>query len=379
MEKELKPMLKSVRVILLILFIIPTFAMAYSDFDLNEGNYTAIVKIDETGELSKRGKISVPYFLTFVHDINTGLVYGSMVRTELIFDKKGNPDGFGLAHNSVINVKIRNEKKIKFDVMLGETTVMKKVKGTFSDSANVITLALRNSSNKKVKQTFARSDHAFNGIYLGDASKKIAPSSTYYSRRGKVMLLMRFFPKNSATAAGLEVGDYLLAYFDKINAIANAKGALTDSGDNRYWGNNETTHDMDFQLVLDGKNRAKTEIKQECEWTKSILTIMGGNGKSPKPLDEEHIVVRRTFNAVVIILRNPQNIDPGCIVSVGNPWVGSAGVNSMLDDTWDKGEDLVEEKNLRIGFTVPTEFSGALVVTLTNPDGKSSSFVVNVP
>lgn len=374
-------MRKIVRVIVCIFLLYPFVATAEEqDFDLNDGNYLALVKIDDKGEMAKRGKITVPYFISFAHNPDTGNCSGSMVRTELIFNKKGKPIHFGLAHYSVINVKIRNEKKIKFDVVQGDTTIMKKVKGSFGDVVNTLTVGLRNKSNKKFKQTFMRTEHVHAGIFLGDMTAGTAPSSPYYPRTGNAIVCMQVIPQKSTSVAGTPSGNWLAARIDQYNQIHSGHGTLYDTGKS-YWGKIDETGRFGFAINYDMNKLGEMTTYVGGEKATGTLTNMGGNGKDPKFPDERRIIVRREERKVFVVVRNPQNIDPGFIVRWEedrdpDDW-GIARAD--IKDFWiDKNGNKIYEKNLSMSISVYPTFKDRVTFIVINPDGTHNYFEIDV-
>ena len=371
---------KVLRAFVCLVFVIPCIVhAAQDDFNLDGYKYLALVQIDMNGEMAKKGEITVPYYLTFVHNPEAGRISGSMVRTDLLLDEKDKPTAFGFSHLSVINIKIRKGKKIKFDVAQNETTIMKKVRGTFNENRDSVILALRNKANKKKKQTFIRTVHPNAGIYLGNMKAEATPSAKYYPRTGNTVVGLLITSTYPVSTAGDKVGEYSIAGLQYIKNMYYGKGTLYDAG-SYYWGQNTTSKRIDVEVDYSGKKLGEFRTIYQSQDASGNLTNMGGNGKDPKFPDANRAQVKREGNKVVVIMPNPQHVDPGFTAFfIGNLLVGG-NVKADFQDTWinDNGK-VVEEENIRCVFDVPADFDGRVTIDITNPNDDRGSFTVEVP
>ena len=381
-------MLKAARAIVVLasliislLVLIPEESFGQDEFTIDK--YLAIAKVDELGNLSKTGTFHIPYYLSFLKNENGEILYGTMVKTELILNKKGNAERFGLAHYAVKNVKVRKNKRIKFDVMLGDKTIQKKLKGTFSSDGNFLIIAFKNAANKKIKQTFMKSDTKFFGLYLGDldpGSVAASNADVYHSRTGNAVMALRIMPKSKVSTAGDPVaGDYSFWYLNPKGNAVTESGEIKDAG-NFFYAQNSKTERIVMEMLKKLNGAPEVTIFNDGETIKGKMGNMGGNGKSPKP-KVGFFEVGQNASGLFIALRDPVNVSPGCVVTFEAPLGKFHGKGSAFQEIWTNSNNEVVTEKIFLTYIhiFPPTFTGNVKVTLTNPDGSSSTSVVFIP
>ena len=155
------------------LLLVANFSFSHAEeLNLDGNRYLAFAKVDGTGELDKKGKHTLPYYLVLGHIPETGALWGSLVTTN-IEQKNGVATSFFLESFFIDNSKIKGTKKLIFDLEQNGEIVLKKVKVKITDNGKTLKTKLKNSNGKKVPLTFELITSDEGGIYLGDTNSTV--------------------------------------------------------------------------------------------------------------------------------------------------------------------------------------------------------------
>ena len=170
-----------------LLSIVPVFTFSADDNGLNlHGNrYIAFVKINDSGDLDKRGEHRLPYYLMLGHFPDTGAIFGTLVKTEFSVEN-GQTNPFALNSYFIANSSISGNKKIKFDLKLFDEVVAKKIRVKIIDGGKTLKTKLKNAVGKKVPVVFELLENDTKGIYFGAATQTtpVSPAGTVYVAAG---------------------------------------------------------------------------------------------------------------------------------------------------------------------------------------------------
>ena len=351
--------------------------------DLDGYQYVALVKVDNSGAVSKGGNITLPYYLALVHYADRKEFYGALVRTVFSYPEGApaddSPEGFRLQHLYLAGGKVKGEKKLVSRLMNGTEVVAKKVIAKIKDSGETLLTKVKkptDPSQANYKLEFERIEPRQCNVLFGNLSAgKSAPPAKAVTVGNTVIGFQMTDSAWEVSAPGKPVGWFSTATLtlDKPSTPLSFSGQLVYAPfDNKYWG---TSADQ-TQYVAVSATRTKKGWQTKVYYTNptirldGYITIMGGNQKAPsfKPLDVT--VIRVDGHRASVSIDPPHNLTQGFVARLGDAYPDICLSSSYIDSNgiaW-----------FEIDFGSST-FEGPVQIILENPDGSYVTTTINVP
>lgn len=169
----------------LFLFFIFSLFSAADELNLDGNRYLAYVKMDYDGNLDPDGTFEVPMYLRLYHNVQGKTVCGQVIACAFIHEG-GVLEGFELDSLYIAKSKVKGTKRMVFDLVKGDETIMKKIKTRILNNGDELIATLK-GDNGKMKIYFYRLEEKTGGIFLGDKKKMAVPAGKVKTIAGSVI------------------------------------------------------------------------------------------------------------------------------------------------------------------------------------------------
>lgn len=331
---------------------------------IDAGTYIAHVNIDQDAELTEFGGVTVPFYFTVGHYADTGSIYGAMVRTWFSTVKNnGNEKGFHLEHLAITRGKVKGTKKLIFRLVKGDTIVFRKLRAKIKEKGDLLLLTMKNKLGKKFILEFKKIDTSIGGVFFGTLTDVANQVDGAIPVRNSVAGI-QYLENNSNQD---DLGRFSIVTYKKegnTSIRSSWEGDLFYDDVGKFYHGNEGP--QQFKYV---KKRTRGEFNYQSGLIdrEGILNNMGGNGKAPKLVNR--VRVSRKKNLLTLKFTDLKNIDSGyraIVEPVGNSKAWIVKTDYSRNDGFATVEVELEDG-----------FAGDLNVTITNPDGTSTTTVIS--
>ena len=348
----------------ILLFCANSIALFAKVPKIHEKYYMAVVRIDDDSELSETG-MYVPYFITTGYDEKSNTFYGSMVRPKFV----SYSGGYRLDHAAITNGFLKGTKKLIFNLVQEGKTVYKKMRAKIRNNGKYLQITIKNSKNKKFKFNFEPCDPATGGVFINKLNDKLNPDFIG-ARVGNTYSGLRFSSDGADDVSASIKGDFCGGAAKREGNLGIRSSFYTDTlnyDGNKYWAYIGADY---FEYQRQSSDQRWFLYTTEYFNRSGYLSNMGGNGESPA-LSKKIKTARPSKKYVAIKFYDVANTDPGYMASVKSGGTKAAWI--MRTDYYPN------DGYIRVDVGLETGFKGKVTVTITNPDGTSSSKTVNVP
>lgn len=335
--------------------------------DFDGSTYIALVLIDQDAELSELGGARVPFYLTIGHYPDTNTFYGAMVRTWFgTVKNNGNEKGFHLEHLAIIRGKVKGTKKLIFRLVKGNDIVFRKLRAKIKEKGNLLLLTMKNKEGKTFVLEFRKIDTEIGGVFFGNLKDVEKQADKVTAVRNSIVGIQYLENNTDVQINQTQYGRFCVATHKQngISLRSSYEDDLYYDDVNKFYHGTESG--SQFQYVKK-RYRGIFEYQATGIDREGILRNMGGNGKAPKLV--KRVRVSRKKNLLTLKFTDLKNIDSGYRAIV-EP-VGNKKARIVKTDYSRKDGVATVEVELEDGF------AGDLNVTITNPDGTSTTTVIS--